>query len=137
MGRLFLMILVSVLVLGLAPAHGEPISGSDEQVRAIAEPILDNILKAFRTGDYQQYSRDLDDMVKETVTEAKFPSVRQQVLQQLGNYRSREYLGSLTKGKMTMVLWKGDFDGTTDDVLLKVVLSKLGHRHLVTGLWFQ
>ena len=137
MERLFLMILVSVLVLGLAPAHGEPISGSDEQVRAIAEPILDNILEAFRTGDYQQYSRDLDDMVKETVTEAKFPSVRQQVLQQLGNYRSREYLGSLTKGKMTMVLWKGDFDGTTDDVLIKVVLSKRGSRHLVTGLWFQ
>jgi len=129
--------LASAVLLGFLPAAAEPLAGSDKQIISIADPILDNILAGFRENDYGRYSRDLDDMVKESVTEERFPKVSGQIRQQVGVYRSRQYLGSLRKGAMTVVLWKGSFDGTPDDVLIKLTLSRRGDRTLVTGLWFQ
>ncbi len=36
-----------------------------------------------------------------------------------------------------MVLWKGAFDGTPDDILIKLVLFRRQDKVQVVGLWFQ
>jgi hypothetical protein len=46
-------------------------------------------------------------------------------------------LGFLQKGKTTVVLWKGRFTNSADDVLIKLVLSPRGDQTRVLGLWFQ
>jgi len=125
------MVVVSV------SAFAGVIGKTNEEVRAIAEPILDNILQGFKTDDYVKYSRDLDDTLKETISENKFLETDRQIEGSIGNYQSREYLGFLTKDQMTVVLWKGRFDRSVDDVLIKLVVSKRKDRYLVTGLWFQ
>ncbi len=137
MKNMILITVVLTLSLTTTIGHTDPIPGTDAEVKAVAGPILDNILEGFKYKDYTKYSRDLDDTVKETVTKEKFPTVCQQVQQQVGVYKSRKYLGSLKKGKMTVVLWKGRFDGTDDDVVIKLVISKRGQKYFVTGLWFQ
>ncbi len=94
-------------------------------------------MAGFNAGDYQKYSRDFDDSLKEAISEKKFQQVRENILKGLGKYKSRHYLGFLKKDKMTAVLWKGVFDKTEDDVLIKLVLSQRKDKNLVVGLWFQ
>lgn len=131
---LVVLLLISLLA---APAAADPIGGNDQEVQAAAEPLLDAVLKGFNTGDYGIYSRYFDDTLKEAVSEKKFLQVRGEIHRNICKYQSRRYLGFLKKSKTTVVLWKGVFDNTTDDVLIKLVVSRRGDRNLVLGLWFQ
>ncbi len=132
--RLALILLICFLPVAAA---GEVVGKNDQEVQAAAEPLLDNILAGFRESNYQLYARDFDDTLKELITKEKFSQTRKQILYKIGNYKSRIFLGFLTKGKTTLVLWKGKFDRTGEDILIKLALSRRGERNLVLGLYFQ
>jgi len=63
--------------------------------------------------------------------------VRSQLLKKLGKYKSKEYLGFLNQERYTIVLWKGKFAESNNDILIKLVLSKRQDKTVVVGLWFQ
>ena len=111
---------------------------NDKEVQAIAEPILDTVLKGFNDGNYGLYTKYFDDTMKDAMPEKKFQQVRGEILKKLGKYQSRSYLGYQTKDNFTVALWKGRFSKTSDnDVMIKLVLSKRGDKVQVSGLWFQ
>ncbi|RJR46787.1 MAG: DUF3887 domain-containing protein [Deltaproteobacteria bacterium] len=131
------MVFILLICLLPAAAAGDVVGLSDREVQAVADPVLDNILAGFKDANYESYSRDFDNTLKELISKEKFSQTRTQILDKLGNYKSRTYLGFLTKGKTTMVLWKGRFDKTGEDVLIRLALSRRGDRNLVLGLYFQ
>ncbi|MBM4294513.1 MAG: hypothetical protein FJ126_06350, partial [Deltaproteobacteria bacterium] len=55
---LVLMLAVSLTLSLMTGAAADPIGKNDKQVRAAADPILDNLLASFNAGDYAKYSRD-------------------------------------------------------------------------------
>jgi hypothetical protein len=132
----YLVILALVSML-LSPATAAVIGQTDQEVQAIANPILDAVLTGFNDGNYSLYSKYFDATLKDAIPEQKFRQVRREIQKKLGKYQSRTYLGFLQKGNFTMVLWKGRFSASNDDVLIKLVLSKRGKKTEVTGLWFQ
>ena len=133
----------SLLLIGILlgfpalPAAAEVIGDRDAQVQAVADPSLDTVLKGFDSGNYGLYSQNFDDTLKDVISEKKFSQVRSSILKTIGKYESRTYLGFLQKGKTTLVLWKGRFSRSADDVLIKLVLSRRGDKVQVLGLWFQ
>ena len=118
-------------------ASAEVIGTTDEEVRAVAGPALDGILKGLKDSNYAEYSKDFDDTLKEAVPEGQFVKVKDQIDSTLGSCESKTYLGYLQKGPTTVILWKGKFSKTGDDQLIKLIMSKRGNKDLVTGLWFQ
>jgi hypothetical protein len=137
MRQLIGITLICILCISVSLSSAEVVGNDKDEVRKITEPILDNILEGFSENDYQMYCRDFDDTLKEAVSEKKFIDTDSQIEHSIGNCVSREYLGFLNKGRMTVVLWKGRFDKAEDDVLIKLVVSKRNGRYLVTGLWFN
>jgi hypothetical protein len=136
--KLLSVLLMGVLICGAAsPASADVVGQDDRQVQAVADPILDAVLKGFMAGDYGLYSQYFDDTLKDVITQKKFLQVRTQILKSIGAYESRRYLGYLQTGKTTAVLWKGTFAASADDVLIKLVLSRRGNETKVLGLWFQ
>lgn len=131
------ILLVVVLIVLAIPAAAAPIGTSDQQVKALAEPILDNLLAGFNQGNYAQYARDFDATLREAIPEKKFQQVRDELLKKLGKYKNKKYLGFLNQQAYTIVLWKGTFAKTQDEVLIKLVLSKRQDKVVVVGLWFQ
>ena len=123
--------------LSLCPSHAEVIGTTDQEVRTIAKPVLENMLEGFKTNNYATYSRDFDATLKEAMTEKKFHAIDGQIENSIGNCETTEYIGFLTKGKMTLILWKAKFDKSESDVLMKLVMSKRGDTYYVTGLWFE
>ncbi|MBU4334227.1 MAG: DUF3887 domain-containing protein [Candidatus Omnitrophica bacterium] len=137
MRRLLLAGIVLAALASPALIFAEVIGETNKDVSGIAEPILENILEAFKENDYAQYSKDFDDTLKESVSERKFIETDEYFQDSLGDYQSREYLGFVVKGRMSIVLWKARYAKSEDDVVVKLVLSKRGDEYLVTGLWFQ
>ncbi len=128
---------VALVLLVFSQAGAEVIATNDKKVEAVADPILEAVLTGFNQGNYGLYSQDFGDTLKEAISEKKFLKVRGQILNKLGKYQSRTYLGFLTQGKTTVALWKGRFSDNDDDVLIKLVLSRRGDKVKVLGLWFQ
>ncbi len=118
-------------------ALADVIGYADKEVQEIAEPILDGILQGFKDNDYTQYAKNFDDMLKESVPEKRFLAVDQQIEGSMGEFKSREYLGFLNQGQITVILWKGQFEKSENDILIKLVISKRANTFVVTGLWFQ
>ena len=127
---------LSILFLAM-PLTAAPVGTSDQEVKALAEPILENLLAGFNQGNYAQYSKNFDETLREAIPEEKFQQVRRQLMKKLGSFKGKNYLGFLNQQAHTVVLWKGAFTDTQDDVLLKLVLSKRQDKVVVKGLWFQ
>lgn len=108
-----------------------------KDIRIVADLLLDNILNGFKQDDYLEYSKDFDPSLKVLGARTKFFNVNRYIKKFLGNYLYREYIGSLQRGNNTLVLWKGVFDKTENDVLIKLVIARKNNRYFVTGLWLQ
>jgi hypothetical protein len=131
------LVLIALLGAVCMPTYAEVIGNTDEQVRTIAAPILDNILEGIKTGDYAKYVKDFDQTMKDALPQSMFIISNMQIQHLFGQYLSSHYLGFLNKNHQTLVLWKARYDKTEDDVLFKLSLSKRGDKNWVTGLWFQ
>jgi hypothetical protein len=132
------LVLIGLLTWGAAlPAAADFIGQDNPAVQAVADPILDGVLKGLHEGDYDLYSQNFDDTLKDVISKKKFLQTRSSISKSIGTYETRSYLGYLQKGKTTVVLWKGRFAKSADDVLIKLVLSRRGDRTKVLGLWFQ
>jgi len=136
--RCISLALMGVLVWAAAWSAGADLVGKDNpQVEAVAEPILAGVLKGFNDGDYDVYAKNFDATLKDVISPKKFQQTRSDILKKIGACQSSSYLGYLIKGKTTVVLWKGRFTQSADDVLIKLVLSRRGDQTKVLGLWFQ
>ncbi len=137
MRKNFVAPLILLALLWALPAAAALVGTDDQQVKAVAEPILDNLLGGLNKGNYAQYSKDFDDALREALPEKKFLQVRQDIIERWGKYQSKNYLGFLNQQNYTVMLWKGTFDGTKNDVLIRLVLAKRQDKVVVAGLWFQ
>jgi hypothetical protein len=131
------ILVILIALMSSRPAAAALVGHDDGQIKAAAEPILDNLLAGFNDDNYAKYSRDFDAKLREALPEAKFQQVRGEIIEKLGKFQSKKYLGFLNQQNHTIVLWKAAFDGTQNDILIKLVLARRQDKVEVAGLWFQ
>ena len=130
-------VLVGIILLNVGCSYAAPLNKTNEEIEELAGALLNNVLEGLKAGDYEKYSRNFDRALKEAITEAEFENVKDTISRQVGNYLYREYLGFLEKEGMTVVLFKGVFDKSRNDVLIKLAISEREEGCFVTGVWFQ
>ncbi|MDD2890716.1 MAG: hypothetical protein PHE49_08780 [bacterium] len=135
MKKFILSVFVGILVFSTANAN--VVSGTKEKIQIIGDSLLNNVLDGMKTNDYAKYSRDFDATMKDALPEKAFIATNKQLIEFFGEYKGCEYLGFLNQKKTTMFLWKGFFNKSQDDVLIKLVVSETGGKYLISGLWFQ
>lgn len=133
--RTFFILTLLLCVPGIV--FSAPIGQTDKVVQEIADPVLDGLLKGLAEKDYTIYLENFDKLLKASIKEEQFLEVTKQIEEALGSYEKREYLGFLTYDDMTVILWKGSFDGTENDVMIRLLMSKRADKYFVTGIWFQ
>ena len=127
--------LITLVSIGIVSA--DIIGTTDKEVQAATGPVLDNILEGFRMNDYAMYSKDFAATLKESVSQKRFLEIDHHFEETIGECAEKKYLGFITKGEMTVALWKARFTKSEDDVLIRLVLSKRDDEYFVTSLWFQ
>ncbi|MBI4845090.1 MAG: hypothetical protein HY810_01215 [Candidatus Omnitrophica bacterium] len=135
--RIACVVLFALIVFCPVRVVAGVIGQNDDEVRLVCDPLLDNIFTGLDEDNYFQYSRDFDMSLKQTLSTGRFEEVRTQIMNWAGNCLYREYLGFINRKAITIVFWKGVFDKTNDDILIKMVVSEKDGRYLITGLWFQ
>ena len=130
-------IMVFLMTAVALPGYSAVIGTTDEEVKNIAEPILENVMSGFTKDDYSRYSKDFDTTLKETITSERFQEIRGDILKWIGSYLYREYLGFINREAITIIFWKGIFDKTEEEILIKMVVSERNGQYLITGLWYQ
>ena len=137
MKKLFLAAAVVCVVFLCGSAFADVVGENDEGIKAISDPIMDNILAGFETSNYSKYSKDFSESLKSQMSEEIFLQTIERLQNVLGDYESRRYLGFLNRDGMTLVLWKSRYEKMDSDVLIKLTLSRNGRKNEVEGLYFE
>ena len=83
------------------------------------------------------HSENFDAKLKETITAERFLEIREDTLKGIGSYLYREYLGFINRNAITIVFWKGIFDKTQDEILIKMIIIEKNGEYFIAGLSYQ
>lgn len=122
--RLILLIVFCALLVGCrAIGLGSPDGGERTAGRlAAAEKLMSHILRGLEDMDYAEFSKDFTAEMRESFPEKGFAAfVTDNYRKKYGGVcESRELLGELNVGELTVLLWKARYKNYKNDVLLRL-----------------
>lgn len=109
---------------------------TDEDTRLVNDNV-ENILIAMNNGNYEDFSKYLDDTIKAELSEDSFPEFVSAILGSNGNYEAgSKRLSSINiKADLITVSYDADFE-VMKDVTVEVVFKDKGNEKKIISLWF-
>lgn len=108
------------------PEPIEDFTGPEEVSKSIANKILDRTMKGIKENSYGDFSYRFNADLKKRITKKAFEKMCSNLSASIGEYESREYLGTLQKGPLNIYLWKGKFSkAKNNDLVIRLTLGKL------------
>jgi hypothetical protein len=99
---------------------------AEGETPAMADKMLSGVLAGMANGDYVLFTTNFTKELKRNLTEKNFKMMNAQLKEKIGVYKSREYLGSIKKGPLTVYLWKAKYaKAENNDLILRLALGKL------------
>jgi len=141
LARLFLGMAAALLLAGGCSSTPEPEANAATveptpgvtaatTPRQAGELMLPSILKGLADGDYNMYSRDFSQKLKDYFNKTMFTRANKKVKERLGKQDGGvELLGTWSKRGYDTLLWKARYSDSKDDILYKMYLQK------VDGQW--
>lgn len=134
-----LVLAIMLMTVGAAVAfvsQSKALTGSEKDaVLAYSEAKTDNLLKGLNGNDYVVFSRDLDDKMKNAITETGLLNMRTKVNDKIGNYVSRQVDSVTQSGDVVTVIYAARFQN--DDQVTVRVSFETAEPHRINGLWFD
>ena len=102
---------------------------TEGETPAMANKMLSGVLSGMASGDYAAFTKNFTKDLKKNLTEKNFKLMNAQLKEKIGVYKSREYLGSIKKGPLTVYLWKAKYaKADNNDLVLRLALGKLDDK---------
>jgi hypothetical protein len=137
-----LLPIISTIILTACSVIKAPLSetrtldgAEQQQVLEYAGPKAENLISGLIAGDYQTFSADFNQTMKEGMDTAAFDQLLDMFSTKLGSYQSHEVNVVLQGDKFTTVAYKMIFE-RDDKVIMRIVFDNQ-EPHNVTGLWFD
>lgn len=127
---IFVIILITLLV-----ACGQKLNSSE--IRKYADPSVENILTAMKTGDYTKYSKDFSDQMKTALPVNTFISQNSIIKNKIGNYASKEFTKVDSQEKYVRAIYTTKFTNEPNNVMVTIVFLKDDSSHKVQGLFLS
>jgi hypothetical protein len=103
-------------------------------VPSYADAMTENVLKSLDTHDYNGFSQDFDQILKDVLTEDTFDKLYNQIKPTIGDYQSKIITSFTTQGNDTTILYIASFSMEPAGVSVSVVFRKEGGTNYVHGL---
>ncbi len=102
----------------------------------LAIPIAENVLIGINNSDYQAYSRDFSQEMRDAVPEARFPETMAQIDTLLGRYTGSYITAeAFEQGEYVSVGFNVQFEKRQGH--LRLVFKKADPNHEVYGVWMN
>ena len=131
--------IVTILVASLLVATISPLAMAADKIdpaEAPAKAVLTDMLLGLKRTDYKLYTRHFSAKLKKLFPRQSFFGIQKKLLGSVGEIEYAEYLGSIVWSGQTMSLFKGRFNKSKDDVLIRLALDLKG-KPQVLGIWFN
>ncbi|HCE42622.1 MAG TPA: hypothetical protein DET40_03640 [Lentisphaeria bacterium] len=99
----------------------------------LAEVIIDRMLSGMNKDSYDLYTENFFKGLKDQVKEKDFMTLNTDLRKQLGDYKSKTYMGMLNKPLIDIFLWKAKFTKTDEDVLIRLFLIEEDGKYKVSS----
>jgi len=128
----FIVFLLIPLLLAACQTKTETVAVPGN-IQEISQPIAENIFTSLENNDYENFHRDFAEKMLTATSEDTFQTLRESILQALGDYQSTEYNQTSYEEGYFISYFNVQFsDGT---VTLRLVLNT-EEPYLVEGFWF-
>ncbi|NGZ95879.1 MAG: hypothetical protein CV089_07075 [Nitrospira sp. WS110] len=104
---------------------------SDEEILAVAEPIMDNLMEASTRIDHERHVRDFTERLKALVTRDYLERVCRQYQAEKGFFAKRELVAIFRRPQSVAIVWKQRFSKQSGEFVAEMVLVEQDSRYLV------
>ncbi len=104
---------------------------SDAEILAVATPIMDNLMDASTSIDYERHTRDFTDRAKSVLSRDALQSICAQYQSTRGFFAKREFVATFRRPESVAVLWRQWFTNTPGEFVAELVLVRQNGRYLV------
>ncbi|MBW3695671.1 hypothetical protein EK599_08185 [Vibrio sp. T187] len=104
---------------------------SDDDLWAIATPIMDNLMSASTELDHARHCRDFTQRMRSIVTQAHFASVCQAYQSEKGLFTARQPVALFRRPESVAFVWKQMFSIAEGEFVAEMVLVEQDGQYLV------
>ena len=108
---------------------------SEKEVADIANPIMDNLMKASSQIDHEKHIKDFTDRLKSIVTKEHLQQVCKEYQKEKGFFSERSLLSVLRRPDSAIITWKQKFSKASGEYLAEMVLVYNNGKFLVDHTW--
>jgi len=104
---------------------------SDREILAVADPIIDNLMKGSTAIDHEKHTRDFTDRMKRIVTKAYLETVCRKYQAERGYFAKREFVAVFRRPQSVAIVWKQWFTKQAGEYVAELVLVENESTYLV------
>ena len=104
---------------------------SDEDILAVVNPLMDNLMEGSTEIDYAKHVRDFTDRLKSLVSEEGLKRMCAHYQADVGFFTDREVLSVFRRRDSVGVVWRQAASKTDDELIASVVVVEQDGRYLV------
>ena len=107
---------------------------SNEDIMAIVNPIMDNLMQASTNIDHKKHVRDFSDRLKSIVTEENLKEQCRVYQEKLGFFAQRELVGIFRKKNDVRVFWRQWYTKSDDEFVAYIALHEKNNKIEITNV---
>jgi hypothetical protein len=104
---------------------------SDEEILAVADPIMDNLMEASTAIDYERHIRDFTDRAKDVLSKSALDSICNEYQSTKGFFAQRKFVAAFRRPESVAIVWRQTFTKASGEFVAELVLVQKGGRYLV------
>lgn len=104
---------------------------SDEEIMAIANPIMNNMMSASTEINHERHVKDFTERLKSIVTKKYLQKVCERYQTEKGFFSEREPVAIFKRPDSAVIVWKQSFTKAQGEYVAEMVLVKQKGKYLV------
>lgn len=130
--------ILTISMVGTLSACG---AKSSESAVIYAGPILDNVITGIKDNNYNEFSKDFSEQMKNAITQEKFQTLVTTFDSKIGDYEGRTLSSDTTITKdnksLTVVVYKALYSKEPNGVQITITFSDNNGKKIIEGLYFN
>ncbi len=120
-----------------APAVPASVQEQAQEIRNIAQPLMNNMLEAMQKNDIKQFTKDFQPELLSSVNPNDFKTQREILLTPQGTIEKPIWIGAYRKDTTIITIWKIKDNKGTGDILINLSLLSLDQHVKAIGFYLQ
>lgn len=113
------------------------INKTDQELLAIAEPMMDNIIKSSTALDYKSHVKDFSERIKTQLNEETLLQICKKYQEELGQLTDRKFVRLFRRPDSIAFIWEQHFSKSEGEYVAEMVLIEHEGKVLIDHIYIH